>query len=208
MLALRKSFCLNFSRFQTVGRSFSLALGTDTAKNSSVFLHDFSRLGVKVDLPLLVLVNDRPVVISFVWLKEGHFLDPPLINGVPNLPSLLRPCKDELCQKHINMTGLIYYFSPVLPDDPLYDYVVEDMRQKITIPSEEKEDLPSEPVTTNPADDDMDAKEIDLDLDYFLLVSGVMQIQLLQLPTQPKCYAECTVAPCKNLLFSLQSIWM
>lgn len=79
--------------FQNACRSFSLALGTDTAKNSSVSLHDFPRLGLKIDLPLLVLANERPVVIAFVWLKEGHFLDPPLLNGVPSLPSLLRPCK-------------------------------------------------------------------------------------------------------------------
>jgi hypothetical protein len=79
--------------FQTCSKLFSLALGTDTAKNSSLTLHDFPRLGVKLDLPQIILTNMKPVVASFVWFKEGHFLEPPQLNGVPSLPTLLHPRK-------------------------------------------------------------------------------------------------------------------
>lgn len=74
---------------QISSKSFLLALGTDTAKNSSMTLHDFQRLGVKVDLPQIVLANEKPVVIALIWLRESHYLDPPILNGVPSLPSLL-----------------------------------------------------------------------------------------------------------------------
>lgn len=88
----------------------------------------------------------------------------------------------------------------VLSDDPLHDYVIDAMRSTDTAPLEENIDNSIEVQTTNPADDDMAAKEVDLDLEYFLLVSGVMQIQLIELPTQPRCYGDCTVAPRKYLL--------
>ncbi len=87
-LIFRTSFPL-----QTCSKLFSLALGTDTAKNSSLTLHDFPRLGVKLDLPQIILTNMKPVVGSFVWFKEGHFLEPPQLNGVPSLPTLLHPRK-------------------------------------------------------------------------------------------------------------------
>ena len=76
---------------QTCSKLFTLALGTDTAKNSSLTLHDFPRLGVRLDLPQIILTNMKPVVASFVWYKEGHFLEPPQLNGVPSLPTLLHP---------------------------------------------------------------------------------------------------------------------
>lgn len=72
-------------------KNFSLALGTDTAKNSSMTLHDFQRLGAKIDLPQMVLTSERPVVVSLIWIRDGHYLEPPALNGVRSLPSLLHP---------------------------------------------------------------------------------------------------------------------
>ena len=89
-----------------------------------------------------------------------------------------------------------------MPDDPLYEYVAEAMRTNDGAPLNEN----NEPIvdsigvqTTNPTDEDMAAKEVDLNLDYYLIVSGVMHAQLIQLPTQPKCYGECMVAPRKKI---------
>ncbi|KZS04568.1 Protein CASC1-like protein [Daphnia magna] len=154
---------------QTCSKLFTLALGTDTAKNSSLTLHDFPRLGVRLDLPQIVLTNAKPVVASFVWFKEGHYLEPPLINGVPSLPSILHPLTE---------------------DDPLYNLVPENMRAK---QKEVPIDVDLVPVAQrgSPADD---VKADILDLNSYLLVMGILELQLLQLPVQPRRFADWTVA--------------
>ncbi|XP_046438906.1 dynein axonemal intermediate chain 7 homolog [Daphnia pulex] len=153
---------------QTCSKLFSLALGTDTAKNSSLTLHDFPRLGVKLDLPQIILTNMKPVVASFVWFKEGHFLEPPQLNGVPSLPTLLHPLS---------------------PDDPLYNFVPESMRE----PQQEDVHLVRAD-QEQPSANDVKPDDFTLDFDSHLLVMGVLQLQLLQLPIQPRRFSEWTVA--------------
>jgi hypothetical protein len=69
---------------------FSLALGSDTSKNSTQTKYDFTQLGVKVELPRAVFtMTDRPLVVSFVWLQGSNHLDPPALNGEQQLPSLI-----------------------------------------------------------------------------------------------------------------------
>lgn len=80
-----------------------MALGTDTAKNSSLTQHDFPRLGIRLDLPQKVLTNMKPVVASLVWLREGHYLEPPQVNGVPLLPSLRYPRKTVTFKKKVSI---------------------------------------------------------------------------------------------------------
>jgi hypothetical protein len=150
---------------QTSSKSFLLALGTDTAKNSSQTTHDFTRLlGFKIELPLSVLASEKSVVISVVWLREGHHLDGgPWLNGVPNLPSLT---------------------NPIPNDDILYQYVTDSLRAQ----QQER----SSPTNVNDDDDDS------LDPEFFLIVAGVFQVELLQLPVQPRRFTNCTVALNEN----------
>ena len=153
---------------QTSSKSFLLALGTDTAKNSSHTTHDFTRLlGFKIELPLSVLASEKSVVISIVWLREGHHLEGgPWVNGVPSLPSLI---------------------NPLANDDILYQYTTDSLR----VGQQQQQQRPS-PIPTAAAVDDAD--DDSLDSEFFLIVAGVFQVQLLQLPVQPRRFANCTVA--------------
>ena len=151
---------------QTSSKSFQLALGTDTAKNSSHTTHDFMRLlGFKVELPSAVVTGEKSsVVLSIVWLKEGHHLEPPWVNGVPSLPSLT---------------------DPVGRNDILYDYITwtDSLRQQ-----QAELQAPKRIIATSNKDDSL------LDEEFYLIVAGVFQVQLLQLPVQPRRFANCTVA--------------
>lgn len=79
----------------------------------------------------------------------------------------------------------------VRPDDPLFNYVPESIR---TDEVEVVED-PVPAVVEPPSSDE--ARSSELDLDSSLLVMGIMQLQLLQLPIQPRRFSEWTVAPRK-----------
>lgn len=176
---------------QTSTKSFSLGLGTDTAKNSSLTLHDFQRLGVRIDLPQTILGHVKPVVVSFVWFKEGHYLEPTQLNGVPKLPSLLHPCKYALLFIGFLQVILETNFL-VSKGDPIYDHVLESMR--ILHDGTNSHHLPGE----GPDEESGAVTSDQLDFGKFLLVMGIMQIQLLQLPIQPRRFADWTVVPRKT----------
>ena len=182
---------------QTCSKLFTLALGTDTAKNSSLTLHDFPRLGVRLDLPQIILTNMKPVVASFVWYKEGHFLEPPQLNGVPSLPTLLHP--RTLTTNYYELLSrfmIIFWLTRIVgQDDPLYNLVPESMRapqQEDVVDSSTVDDVKQ---TQEPsAADDVKPDDLTLDFDSHLLVMGVLQLQLLQLPIQPRRFSDWTVA--------------
>ena len=139
----------------------------------------------------------KPVVASLVWFKEGHYLEPPQLNGVPNLPSLLHPSIliifiSYCCEK---LTKISCTLSTVRPDDPLCNYVPESVR---TNEVEVIEDPP--PAVIEPSSDE--SRPTELDLNSHLLVMGIMELQLLQLPIQPRRFSEWTVAPRKPTVIS------
>lgn len=69
----------------------------------------------------------------------------------------------------------------------MYHYVPESIRTDKTLPP---------PVIESSMEDDSPKVDL-LDFDKFLLVMGVMQLQMLQLPIQPRRFAQWTVAPRK-----------
>ena len=89
---------------------FSLAIGSDTARNSTQTKYDFPQLGVKIELPRQIFnMTDRPVVVSFTWLQEGHYLDPPAINGAQQISTLVDAGTfDHLIFKQIYRFKYIY----------------------------------------------------------------------------------------------------
>lgn len=80
--------------------------------------------------------------------------------------------------------------SVVRQDDPLCKYVPAHMRTTVIDP-----DFDTPIVQQPPVPDDDASKPDELDLESFLLVTGILQLQLLQLPIQPRRFSEWTVAP-------------
>jgi hypothetical protein len=77
----------------------------------------------------------------------------------------------------------------VSPDDPLYNLVPESMRE----PQQEDVHLVRAD-QEQPSANDVKPDDFTLDFDSHLLVMGVLQLQLLQLPIQPRRFSEWTVA--------------
>lgn len=73
----------------------------------------------------------------------------------------------------------------VTEDDPLYNLVAEDMRTKQT---EVTANVDLVSVVQQDSQTDV------LDLNSYLLVMGILELQLLELPVQPRRFADWTVA--------------
>jgi len=79
---------------QVISENFSLALGADTAQNSTLTQHEFARLSVTVDIPTEVNSGaERPVIVSLLYFRQQNPWQHPQVDGQLDTPTLLEPSK-------------------------------------------------------------------------------------------------------------------